>query len=264
MTVEFCTLASGSSGNSTYIATKHTRILIDAGVSGKKIEAGLAELRITGHDIDGLFITHEHLDHIKGAGVFSRRFNVPIYATYETWNAMEDGLGKISPGNKRYVYPGENCIVNDICVKPFHIPHDAAEPVGYNIFAGGKKVTLATDIGHITDEIRENIAESEILLLEANHDENMVQKGSYPWHLKKRILSDMGHLSNITAGELLSSVVDGKMKHVFLGHLSQENNEPHLAFDTVEKILGKNKILVGKHIKMDMAYRHNTGKKVEI
>lgn len=264
LAVEFCTLVSGSSGNSTYIGTKHTRILIDAGVSGKKIQECLAELKLTGNDIDGLFITHEHLDHIKGAGIFSRRFDVPIYATYETWMAMEDTLGKISQGNKRFVYPGENCIINDICVKPFSIPHDAVEPVGYNIFAGGKKVTLATDIGHITEEIQESIAQSEILLLEANHDEEMVHKGGYPWHLKKRILSDNGHLSNKKAGELLSAVVDGKMKHVFLGHLSQENNEPHLAFDTVEKILQKNKIQVGKHIKMDMAYRHNTGLKVEI
>ncbi len=264
MSVEFCTLVSGSSGNSTYVGTKHTRILVDAGVSGKKIMESLAELKLTGNDIDALFITHEHLDHIKGAGIFSRRFNVPIYATYDTWMAMEENLGKIGPENKRFVYSGENCIINDLCIRPFSIPHDAVEPVGYNIFAGEKKITIATDIGHITEEIRESIAESQVLLLEANHDEEMVQKGSYPWHLKKRILSDRGHLSNKTAGELLSSVVDGKMKHVFLGHLSQENNEPHLAFDTVDKILQKNKIQVGKHIKMDMAYRHNTGIKVEI
>ena len=264
MAVEFCTLVSGSSGNSTYVGTKHTRILIDAGVSGKKIEEGLAELKLTGHDIDGLFITHEHLDHIKGAGIFSRRFQVPIYATCDTWLAMEETLGKIAPSNRRYVYPGENCLINDICVKPFSIPHDAADPVGFNVFAEGKKVTLATDIGHITEELRENIAESEILLLEANHDVDMLQKGGYPWHLKKRILSDVGHLSNKTAGEFLSSVVDGKMKHVFLGHLSQENNEPHLAFDTVEQILQKHKIQVGKHFKMDMAYRHTVGLKVEI
>ncbi len=264
LAVEFCTLASGSSGNSTYVGTKHTRILIDAGVSGKRIQEGLAELKLTGDDIDGLFITHEHLDHIKGAGIFSRRFDVPIYATCETWGAMEETLGKISPGNKRFVYAGENCVINDICVRPLHIPHDAADPVGFNVFAGGKKVTLATDIGHITDEIRESITESEILLLEANHDEEMVQKGSYPWHLKKRILSDRGHLSNKTAGELLSAAVDGKMKHVFLGHLSQENNEPHLAFDTVEKILQKNRIQIGKHFNMDMAYRHTTGFKVEL
>ncbi len=264
MAVEFCTLVSGSSGNSTYIGTKHTRILIDAGVSGKKLEEGLAELKLTGEDIDGLFITHEHLDHIKGAGVFSRRFHVPIYATYETWLAMEDTLGKIAPSNRRYVYLGENCLINDICVNPFSIPHDAADPVGFNVFAEGKKVTLATDIGHITEEIRERIAKSEILLLEANHDVDMLQKGGYPWHLKKRILSDVGHLSNETAGEFLSSVVDGKMKHVFLGHLSQENNEPHLAFDTVDQILQKHKIKVGKHFKMDMAYRHTIGFKVEL
>lgn len=264
MAVQLCTLASGSSGNSTFIGTKHTRILIDAGVSGKKIEQGLAQMKLTGNDIDGLFITHEHSDHIKGAGIFSRRFNVPIYATYETWAAMEASLGNILPSNKRFVYTEENCLINDICVKPFSIPHDAVDPVGYNIFAGGKKVTLATDIGHVTEELRQNIAESEILLLEANHDEQMVQSGAYPWHLKKRILSNEGHLSNTSAGELLASVMDGKMKHVLLGHLSQENNEPRLAFATVEKILQKNKIIVGKHFEMNMALRHQTGMHIEI
>lgn len=264
MTVEFCTLVSGSSGNSTYIGTKHTKILVDAGVSGKRIEEGLAGLRLTGHDIDGLFITHEHLDHIKGAGIFSRRYNVPIYATCATWEAMQEQLGKIAPGNRRFVYAGEHCVINDLCVKPFVIPHDAAEPVGYNIFAGKEKVTVATDIGHVTDAVREGIAGSRILLLEANHDEELLRKGNYPWHLKQRILSEKGHLSNRTAGALLAEVMDGKLEHVFLGHLSEENNEPHLAFETVSRILGEHKVEIGRHIQMDMAYRHTNGKKIEI
>lgn len=264
LAVEFCTLVSGSSGNSTFIGTKHTRILIDVGVSGKLIQEGLGQLQLTGSQIDGIFITHEHLDHIKGAGVFSRRFNVPIYATDQTWVAMEQTIGKISPGNKRFVYAGENCVLNDICVNPFAIPHDAAEPVGYNVFAGNQKITIATDIGHSNEEILEHIIDSTILLLEANHDENMVRQGGYPWALKKRILSDRGHLSNTVAGELLAAAMTGKMEHVFLGHLSQENNLPSLAFRTVSEVLEKNKIQVGKHVKMELACRYGNGTKLEI
>ena len=153
--MEFCTIASGSSGNCTYIGTDYTKILIDAGISGKKIEEGLANLKLTGDKIDALFITHEHVDHIKGAGILSRRFDIPIFATPDTWAAMEEGLGRIAPSNKRIVYADEVCAVNDLCVKPFRIPHDAAEPVGYNVFSGEKKITLATDIGHVTDTIRD-------------------------------------------------------------------------------------------------------------
>ena len=264
MRLEFCTIASGSSGNCTYIGSDHTKILIDAGISGKRITEGLADLKLTGNDIDAMFITHEHVDHIKGAGIFSRRFDVPIYATAETWAAIGDGIGKIAPSNKRIIYADEMCPINDLCIKPFEIPHDAAEPVGYNIFAGEKKITLATDIGHVTDTLREHIEGSDLLLLESNHDEEMVKRGSYPWHLKQRILGAKGHLSNIAAGKLLSEVMTGKMKYVFLGHLSDENNNPHLAYETVEQILRKNHIEVGTHLKMDMANRFHNGLKIEL
>ena len=264
MRLEFCTLASGSSGNCTYIGSDHTKILIDAGISGKKIEEGLAELKLTGNDIDALFITHEHVDHIKGAGILSRRYDIPIFATAETWAAMESGLGKIAPSNKRIVYADEMCPINDICVKPFEIPHDAAEPVGYNIFAGEKKITLATDIGHATDILRENLEGSDLLLLESNHDIEMVKRGHYPWNLKQRILGECGHLSNVAAGELLAEVMTGKLKYVFLGHLSEDNNNPHLTYETVENILRNNRIEVGTHLRMDMASRFRNGVKVEL
>ena len=264
MDLEFCTIASGSSGNCSYIGTEYTKILMDAGISGKKIQEGLAELGLSGDQIDGLFITHEHVDHIKGAGVFSRRFDVPIYATPDTWAAMEGSIGKIAPWNKKFVYEDEVCAVNDLCITPFAIPHDAAEPVGFSVCSGKKKITLATDIGHVTDNLREHIENSNILLLEANHDEKMLRMGSYPWKLKQRILSDRGHLSNHTAGQLLSEVMTGEMQHVCLGHLSDENNDPHLAYETVEGILRNNHIEVGTDVKMDMAYRFRNGAKVRI
>lgn len=264
MGLEFCTIASGSSGNSLYIGTEHTRILIDAGVSGKRITEGLGTVGVVGNQVDALFITHEHLDHVKGAGVFSRRFDVPVYATMETWDAMEDTLGKIAPRNRRYVYEGEPCVINDMCINPFSIPHDAANPVGYGVTVGDKKVTVATDIGHVTDALRENLTDSDILLLEANHDEELLKKGSYPWRLKQRILGEKGHLSNKTAGALLSEIMSGRLKHVFLGHLSEENNRPHLAYETVADILENNHIKLGGSLKMDMAARYSNGVKVTI
>ena len=264
MRLEFCTIASGSSGNCTYIGSDHTKILIDAGISGKKIEEGLAELKLTGNDIDALFITHEHVDHIKGAGILSRRFDIPIFATAETWAAMEGSLGKIAPSNKNIIYADEMCPINDLCIKPFAIPHDAAEPVGYNVFAGEKKITLATDIGHATDTLRENLEGSDLLLLESNHDIEMLRRGPYPWNLKQRILGERGHLSNVAAGELLSEIRTDKLKYVFLGHLSEDNNNPHLAYETVENILRNNRIEVGTHLRMDMASRFRNGVKVEL
>lgn len=260
----FCPLTSGSSGNSTFVASGGTRILIDAGVSGKRIQEALASLNIDGNTIDALFITHEHADHIKGAGILSRRFDIPIYATAGTWEAMEGQLGTIARQNRHIVYSGENCIINDICVKPFAIPHDAAEPVGFSVFADNIKMTIATDIGHVTDGVRENIAGSDILLLEANHDEEMLKNGPYTWSLKKRILGDFGHLSNVTAGNLLSDIMDDRLKHVFLGHLSAENNTPHIAYDTVEAVLNENKIHVGRDMKMDMALRYSVSRAVNI
>lgn len=264
MKLEFCTIASGSSGNCSYIGTEYTKILVDAGVSGKRITEGLAELQLTGADIDALFITHEHVDHIKGAGVFSRRFDVPIYATAETWAAMDGSIGKISPGNRRIVYADEVCPINDICVKPFAIPHDAAEPVGYTLCCGEKRITLATDIGHVTDTLRENITDSDILLLEANHDEDMLKKGSYPWRLKQRILGEKGHLSNRAAGGLLREILTGRTRFVFLGHLSEENNDPRLAYETVDALLQEKRIKVGGRLKLGLANRFQNGAKVEL
>ena len=260
----FCPLASGSSGNSTFIASGGTRILIDAGASGKKIQEALASINVDGSTIDALFITHEHADHIKGAGILSRRFDIPIYATAGTWEAIEDQLGTVARHNRHIIYGGENCVINDICIKPFAIPHDAAEPVGFSVFADNIKMTVATDIGHVTDDIKENIADSDILLLEANHDEEMLKNGPYTWSLKKRIMGDFGHLSNLVAGKLLSEIMSEKLKHVFLGHLSAENNTPHIAYDTGEAVLNSNKIQVGRDMKMDMALRCSVSRAVHI
>ncbi len=266
MSVKFCPIASGSSGNSIYIGSDHTHILIDAGLSGKRIEKGLHELQIEGNKLDAIFITHEHSDHIKGAGILSRRFNIPIYATYGTWNVMKEQnmLGTVASENIRYVYSEENCYINDMCIRPYAIPHDASEPVGYNVFSGNCKITVATDIGHVTDTLKENIMDSDILLLESNHDVEMLKNGSYPYVLKKRIMGNYGHLSNETAGALLVEVLSKKLKHVFLGHLSQENNNPEIAYETVYNIINRS-VLSGKsHLKLYLANRESNSRTVEI
>lgn len=258
MSVSFSTIASGSSGNSALITTDHTKILIDAGLSGKRIIETLNSFKIAGDTIDALFITHEHIDHIRGVGVLSRKFDIPIYATVGTWEMMEDKVGKISPKNKQFVYAEENCVINDISLCPFTIPHDAAEPVGYSIKAENHKITIATDLGHITENIKERVFDSELLLLEANHDEQMLKNGYYPREVKRRILGKEGHISNHTAGNLLCDIMSEKLKYVFLGHLSKENNHPRLAYHTVEDILQKNNIKVGKQLQLYVASQDNS------
>ena len=265
MPVRFCPLASGSDGNSFYVGTEHTHILIDAGLSGKQIEKNLTSIHRQVSEIDAIFITHEHSDHIKGAGVLSRRYNIPLYATGGTWDAMQDSasLGKIELRNKRYVYPQENCVINDLRILPFEIPHDACEPVAYSVYACDHKISLATDMGHITDTVKENLADSSAILLESNHDVEMLKNGTYPFYLKQRILGKKGHLSNHLAGELLTELVSERLKYVFLGHLSHENNSPTLALNTVKNILKTKKILPGKNFELNMANRSTSSEFVE-
>lgn len=264
MRLEFASIASGSSGNCIYAASGHTRLLIDAGLSGKRIEAGLGELSLTGCDIDAMLVTHEHNDHVDGLGVMSRRYNIPVYATEGTWANMPEKVGKINYGCRNTVYAGETLIINDLMIKPFAIPHDAAQPVGYTITDGVEKITVATDIGHITDEVKENINDSTILLIESNHDVDMVKKGSYPYYLKQRVLSDLGHLSNENCGKMLRDTVSGKLKYIFLGHLSNENNTPVLAFETVKNTLEAEGAVIGGDIKMYVAPRYGVKRRIKI
>ncbi len=263
MYVKFCPLVSGSSGNSTYISNGDTRILIDAGISCKQLTEHIKQLGVEPGSINALFITHEHIDHIKGAGVLSRKYNIPVYATPGTWQGIGDTVGEFAPENIRYVTPGQMTVVGDLCVKPFSIPHDTIEPVAYSVFTENRKMTVATDIGHMTNTIRENIYDSDVLLLEANHDIQMLKNGKYPWALKKRILGERGHMSNALAGETLGEIISGKLKYVFLGHLSSENNEPHLAYETVCNILEKDSIKVGKTLQMDTASRFSNSMTIE-
>jgi len=253
--IKVCSLFSGSSGNCIYVSYNDTAILIDAGVSGKRIEAALESIGESVDNIEAIFITHEHSDHISGAGILSRRHNIPIYANSQTWSAMRSELGKIKAESIRYIELGELTTLGDITIKSFPIPHDAVCPVGYNILINGKKLTIATDIGHMNNELLSNLEKSEMVLLESNHDVEMLKTGRYPWPLKQRILGDKGHLCNDMAGKVVAHLAKCGTKKFLLGHLSKENNFPELAYRTVCNALRDIKINPEKDIYLEVALR---------
>lgn len=254
----FCSLYSGSSGNSIFVSGEKSKILIDVGMPGKKIDEAITKIGENPSEIGGIFITHEHSDHIKGVGVLSRKYDIPIYANDKTWSAMEKSLGKIKEHNIRIMDRRSTVEVGDLSVKSFVIPHDAIAPVGYTIEHRGKRVSVATDFGVFTEEIFDNIKDSESILLESNHDVNMLKYGPYPYNLKRRILSEVGHLSNDDCGEALVSLVKYKAgKNIILGHLSKTNNQPDLALQTVLSVINESGLSNGKDLNISMADRNN-------
>ena len=265
--MRFCSIASGSSGNCIYVGSECAHVLVDIGISGKKMEQGLNSLDLTGRDIDGILITHEHSDHIKGLGVIARKYGIPIYATGGTVDAMLrcGSLGKIPEGIFREIREDQAFEIKDLRINPFTIPHDAAQPVGYRLECGESSVGIATDLGKYNDYIIENLQNLDAILLEANPDIRMLQVGKYPYYLKQRILGDRGHLSNENAGRLLCRLLHDNMKAVFLGHLSRENNYEELAYETVcsEVTLGDNPYK-SKDFKIQVAKRDFVSEAVTI
>lgn len=233
--MDFCSIASGSTGNCIYIGSDSSAILVDAGISGKKVEEGLNFFDRTGKDLKGILVTHEHSDHIKGLGVLARKHHLPIYATPGTLQAIRSygTLGKIEPELLCEIHADEKFAVGDLDILPFRISHDAAEPVAYRVSNGKNTVAVCTDLGYYDDYIVEHLKGLRAVLLESNHDINMLQVGSYPYYLKQRILGKKGHLSNENAGKLLSEILNDDMESVMLGHLSKENNYEALAYETV-------------------------------
>ena len=241
--LNFCSLYSGSTGNCLFVKSNNTNLLIDAGVSLKKIEQSLEYLEINPYKISGILITHEHSDHIKSIGNISKKYNIPIFTNLETWNAIgEDQKQKVSPNNVNYFSIDKKFIIGDIEILPFSIPHDAANPCGFNLYNNSSKISIATDLGHITPEILKNLEYSSFIMLESNYEPEILKFSRYPYVLKKRIDGPNGHLSNVLAGQTISKLVPYGLKSVMLGHLSKENNFPELAFRTVLEQLSKNKI----------------------
>lgn len=228
-------IASGSSGNCIYVGDDHTHILIDAGISKKKIEEGLNTIDLTIGDLSAVLITHEHIDHIGGLGVLTRKCEAPVYATGGTIDGIFQtaSLGRLEREQFVEIAENQRVLIGDITVEPMKISHDAAQPVAYRFFKGDQKIAVATDLGTVTEENEEKLRGMDAILLEANHDVNMLQVGPYPYYLKQRILGEKGHLSNESAGKLLSKIVHDHLKHIYLGHLSKENNLPALAYEAV-------------------------------
>ena len=242
--MRMCSIASGSSGNCIYVGSDHTHLLVDTGISRKRIEEGLKKLEIKGEEIDGVLITHGHSDHIQGLGVLSRKYELPIYATKGTIEGISGStsLGKMPDGLFHTIRADEPFRLGDIEVKPFAISHDACEPTGYRFECGGRSAAVATDLGKYDEYTVSNLTGLDAVLLEANHDIHMLEVGGYPYYLKQRILGDKGHLSNELSGRLLCDILHDNLKHIILGHLSKENNYARLAYETVklEVTLGDN------------------------
>lgn len=233
--MNLCSITSGSSGNCIYVGSDHTHIMVDAGISGKRIEQGMNQIDLTIRDMDAVLITHEHSDHVKGLGVIARKYGIPIYATKGTISAIQSSssVGKIPKELFYPIVPDQEYQIKDITVKPFSVSHDAADPVAYRFEKEHEAIGIATDLGKYEEYTVDRLRGLDVLLLEANHDIRMLQVGSYPYYLKQRILSEQGHLSNESAGRLLCRVLHDKLKAVLLGHLSQENNYAELAYETV-------------------------------
>lgn len=234
--MRLCSIASGSSGNCIYIGSDNTHLLVDTGISKKRIEDGLNELQVKGEEINGIFITHEHIDHIQGLGVFCRKYEVPIYATKGTIAGIQSckTIGKMPDGLLHEIQTDEIFEIGDLKIKPFMISHDANEPTGFRIEDDKKAIAVATDLGTYDDYIVDNLKGLDAVLLEANHDTHMVEVGPYPYPLKQRVLGSKGHLSNELSGRLLCDILHDKLNCVLLGHLSKDNNFAELAYETVK------------------------------
>lgn len=261
--LKFCSLYSGSSGNSLFVQSNNTKILIDCGTSAKKIETALDSINIDISDIDAILVTHEHSDHVQGIGTVSKKYDIPVFANFETWDAMKTQKEKIASNNIKIFENDTEFIIGNLQIMPFSTPHDAANSCGFSICNGTKKISIATDLGHITQNILSNIKDSKFMLLEANYEPEILKVSRYPYALKQRIAGPHGHISNIEAGKTISNLFGNELKEVMLGHLSKENNFPELAYKTVTEELIHNNIDTND-IRLSVASRFEPSKIISI
>lgn len=261
--LNFCSLYSGSSGNCLFVENNSTKILVDCGVSGRKVCEGLESIDKKIEDIDAIIVTHEHSDHVQSLGLISKKYNIPVYANTETWQAMPTQSQKILENNKKTFNNDNDFEIGNLLIHPFSTPHDAANPCGFNIYSGKRKISIATDLGHMDNVILENLKGSSFILLESNYDPEILKVSKYPYILKQRIAGPNGHLSNSTAGKTIGCLIQNDLKTVMLGHLSKENNFPELAYQTVvEELIGQN--IDTNEISLSVANRNNPTKIIEL
>jgi phosphoribosyl 1,2-cyclic phosphodiesterase len=259
ISIKFCSLSSGSSGNCQYIEHNKTKILIDSGLSGKAVENLLKKIDVDANDLDAIFVTHEHIDHISGVGVLSRRYDLPVFANHDTWNAMESEIKSISEKNRREFDICDKFYFKDLFVIPVPTFHDAVNPNGYVFLSENEKFSVITDTGWINTEMKELIKDSNLYYIESNHDIDMLKNGIYPWALKKRIISTRGHLSNDNCSDVLKELVRGNGEAVLLAHLSKENNTPELAYENAKKLFSDMGLDLEKNdVKLEVAPRYDT------
>ncbi|MBO2531316.1 Phosphoribosyl 1,2-cyclic phosphodiesterase [Planifilum fulgidum] len=252
--MKYSVLASGSTGNALYIETDQVRLLVDAGLSGKQLEQHLRSIGVDPKTLTAILISHEHIDHVKGLGVFARRYNIPVYMNEATWSALPSSVGAINEACRNVLESGAVLEIGDLKIETFEVSHDAAEPIGFRFQRGNESLALVTDLGYVSRRIIDRVSGVDALIFESNHDVNMLRMGSYPWNVKRRILSDVGHLSNEDAGEALAEILAGNGEQVSLAHLSQENNLMELAHMTVRQFLEEADLNVGRDVHLWETY----------
>ncbi|MGV2622896.1 UNVERIFIED_CONTAM: MBL fold metallo-hydrolase [Halobacillus marinus] len=250
MTLRFSVLASGSTGNAFFIESGEERILVDAGLSGKKIEGLFDQVGVDPSTLSRILVTHEHSDHIKGLGIMARRYNLPVYANEKTWKAMEGHIGKLSVDQKFEFKMEETQTFGGLDVESFSVSHDAADPMFYTFHQDGRKVALVTDLGYVSERIKKTVEGADAYIFESNHDVSMLRMGRYPWNVKRRILGDSGHVSNEDCALALTDIITDQTKRIYLAHLSLDNNMKDLARMSVKNVLEERGFELGSRIQL--------------
>ncbi|MEH7345870.1 MBL fold metallo-hydrolase [Bacillus sp. JJ1532] len=248
--MRFSVLASGSTGNAIFVETEDHSFLVDAGLSGKQMEALFQKIDRDMGKLSGILVTHEHSDHIKGVGILARKYKLPVYANEKTWNAMDGLIGQV-PVEQKFTFSMETVkSFGSLDIESFGVSHDAADPMFYVFHHSGKKLVLITDTGYVSDRMKGLISNADAYVFESNHDVQMLRMGRYPWSIKRRILSDVGHVSNEDAAIAMSEVAGDSTKRFYLAHLSQDNNIKELARMSVTQTLESRGIIVGEQFEL--------------
>ena len=259
MGITLSVLASGSRGNSTYVATERAHLLVDGGLSAREIERRLLSIGASPKDLSGIVVTHEHVDHVRGVGTLSRRYKLPVYLNKQTHLHLPDSVGRLD--QKEEFVTGRSFSIEDVTIHPFAISHDGVDPVGFTLANGSVKRGVCTDLGAATKLVYRHLEHCSVLILEANHDMEMLKNGPYPWPVKQRIKSRIGHLSNEQSVDVLSRVFSENLQEVVLAHMSEANNSSDMVLETFNSILDHQ---MGERLNITLASQHQPLDTIEL